>query len=396
MKNIDNKNRNSLTAPEKYKKYNVEMIDAYISLHPFALSKLSISLFNAILATQHNVKSKRYKLEESKRIFNNTYISLEDILNRCHPVKYNIENKSIENDMSNLMGRIQELDDNNIFYVWKFSKPITYMFVIERDIGLWKYFNPKAFVTPKTIKKIIALHKYMIDSMFDFEKKRGRRTKREEIEKSFINEFLNGIIDKTNPSVKNKIKNIEKDENYLDNLKHVINQIDDYEGYVQDELFLNRLPYHLQEKINITKKGENMDFNMLSNALVPQNENLIQEKPIKKKKRKITYHNNQTTFKDYKPFSNCNDFIKYYREIIKMHNEKANFYPIGSERMIATKIMDALIEKDRSKDTDFLRAWIRYYIQSYLNGNNIMKKEKTSLHSFFKTFDMYNNKYFKG
>jgi hypothetical protein len=410
MKNISNNQRNQLTEPENHKKINLEMIDAYLALHPLSLSKLSISIFNIIMDTKgnHEKDSQFYKYE-NKRIFNNLYVSLEDILNRCHPVKYNIENKNISNDISNLMGRIQELDDNNIFYIWKYGKPITYLFVMERDIGLWKYFNTNAYVTPKTIKKIIALSEYIIDSMCKFEKIKNRESTLQDIEMSFVNEFLQSIIKKMNPEVYNKIPKYIKHNNvkeYIKELNDHLNKIDDYEGFVEDDLFMNRLPYHLQDKI---KKEEKKELNMnvdiekkLSEMLIPKDENLVIKKTRKyeKKNHKISNvieaETVQTTFKQLNPFSNCNDFINYYREVIKSHNDNAAFYPLSSERTNATKIMDCLIENGKVSDMDFLRSWIRYYIQSYLHGNNIYKKDKTSLSNFQKTFEMYNKKYFRG
>jgi hypothetical protein len=406
-----NDRRNALTAPEHYKRCNIEIMDAYIALHPSSWSKLSSVLFNIIMDTKmhYQPNHRYYSRSEDKRIFNNKYITLEDILDRCHSVKYGADNKPMANDLSNLMGRLQELDDNNIFYIWKFNKPFTYMFVMERDIGVWKYFNPIACVTPRTLKKIVGLSNNMIDSMMKFEKTKGRKTYLKEVEKSFVNEFLLSIIEKMNPEVSVKIPRWSEGENiseYLTKLRDLLNLMDDSEGLEHDDLFIKRLPKHLQEKIecnvdeNQEKESKAMNTIELSNQLIPKNDNLMREKKTRVHKQKFSSTDalapKKITFTALDPFSNCNNFIRYYKEVIKTYNSDAKFYPPDTERVSATKIMDLLVQNGKSDDSDFLSSWIRYYIQSYLQGNNVYKKERTSLENFQKTFQTYEGKYFRG
>jgi len=406
-----NDRRNALTAPEHYKRCNIEIMELYIALHPSSLSKLSAVLFNIIMDTKmHYQPNHRYYSQfEDKRIFNNKYITLEDILDRCNPVKYGAENKSMASDLSNLMGRLQELDDNNIYYIWKFNKPFTYMFVMERDVGVWKYFNASACVTPRTLKKIVGLSNNMIDSMLKFEKAKGRQTSLKEIEISFVNEFLFSIIGKMNVDVSKKIPRWVEGENiseYLTKLRDLLNLMDDNEGLEHDEQFMKRLPKHLQEKIECkidknSEESETMNIAELSSQLIPKNENLLREKKVRVSKSKVVSKDilppKQSTFNyTFDPFLNCNNFIRYYNEVINSYNGEAKFYPIDTERDSAAKVMDLLIQNGKAEDVDFLRSWIRYYIQSYLQGNNIYKKERTSISNFQKTFKSYEGKYFRG
>jgi len=406
-----NDRRNALTAPEHYKRCNIEIMDLYIALHPASLSKLSAVLFNIIMDTKmHYQPNNRYysKLED-KRIFNNKYVTLEDILDRCHSVKYGAENKPVANDLSNLMGRLQELDDNNIYYIWKFNKPFNYMFVMERDVGAWKYFNSLGCVTPRTLKKIIGLSNSMIDAMLKFEKAKGRQTSLKEIEISFVNEFLLSIIGKMNVDVAKKIPKWvegEKISEYLTKLRDLLNLMDENEGLEHDELFIKRLPKHLQEKIQSKideeqEESEIMNIAELSSQLIPKNENLLREKKVRVSKTKVSstaiLAPKQETFSEsLDPFSNCNNFIRYYNSIIRSYNVEAKFYPPDTERDSATKVMDMLIQNGKAADIDFLRSWIRHYIQSYLQGNNVYKKERTSISNFQKTFKTYEGKYFRG
>lgn len=400
--------RNRLTEHEKnYKRYNTEVIDAYNALHPLSMSKLSMVIFNIIMDTKihRQPNSRYYSKNEDKRIFNNKYITLDDILDRCHPVKYGVDGKAKANDLSNLMGRLQELDDNNIFYIWKYGKPFTYMFVMERDIGVWKYFNDQGCVTPKTLSKILALSSSMIDNMVKFEKKKSRSVKLKDIEISFVQDFLPHVISKMHKDAQKKLSSwdchLEFSE-YIEELKKELSVMDDYEGLTEGDSFYDRLPCHLKEKIIDNKtSSENMNINQLTADLVPKNENLVvsNSKPQRKKKSPVSSESREptkATFQELNPFINCNQFMKYYREVVRLHNNRAKFYPVDTERIVATQIMDDLIYNGKQNDIDFLRSWIRYYISSYLNGSNVYKQDKTSLLNFKKTFPEYNSKYFRG
>ena len=399
--------RNMLTEHEQnYKRYNREIIDAYNALNPPTVSKLSMAIFNVIMFTKRHSQptSRDYNKNEARRIFNNQYVTLEDLLNRCSPIKYGVDKKPVANDVSNLMGRLQELDDKNIFYIWRYGKPYTYMFVMERDIGVWQYFNLYGCVTPKTVNKVVALSNSMIDTMICFEKTRGRPVKLSDVESSFVGDFIPQMIGKMNKKTADKLPLWNKTQaiaDYLTELRTALGKLDEYDGLEEDPLFLERLPIHLKTRIdNNGKKMESkkMDTNQLSQDLVPKDENLTKE-PRQKKKRIISSKESikpdRTSFKSIDPFANCNHFMKYYREVISLYNKNARFYPADSERTPATQIMDLLIQSGKSGDMEFLRSWIRYYIGSYLQGNNVYKQEKTSLVNFKKTFSSYEGKYFK-
>ncbi|MFA7219866.1 MAG: hypothetical protein WC119_05130, partial [Synergistaceae bacterium] len=317
--------------------------------------------------------------------------------------KYKLEGKLMKNDLSNLMGRLQELDDNNIFYIWKYGKPITYLFVMERDIGIWKYYNVDGCVTPKTLKKIVALSNSMIDSMVSFEKKRGRPVQLKDVEISFVGDFIPHMISKMNPNVANRIPKRDKGDNisdYLTLLRETLNKMEDYEGLKEDLLFHKRLPNNLADKLKQEKgKKSEMNTEQLTNDLVPKNDDLVGSKITKTRKRspsiKDSIQPKHMSFADLNPFDNCNKFLKFYRECIRMYNNNARFYPAQSERSTSAQILDMLIQSGKGGDIDFLRSWIRHYINSYLQGNNVYKEDKTSLSSFKKTFKSYEDKHFR-
>jgi len=400
--------RNELTAPEVYKRYNVAIIDAYNALHPLTFSKLSMVVFNVIMESKlHRQPGARdFNSNEDKRIYNNKHVTLEGLLDRCHPVKYGLEGKPMKTDLSNLMGRLQELEDNNIFYMWKYGKPFSYMFIMERDIGAWRYFNPTACVPPKTLSKIIVGFNGMVDTMARFEKNISRPLKLKSIEASFINELIPHIVSKMDKKVADKLPVFDEEQTvaaYLTDLRGTLEQFGEYDGLEERSDFLKRLPRHLAEKIEDklkkAKGKKKMNVAQLSRDLVPSDENLVKEPKTSKKTAKPTstksLNPEKTTFKSLDPFSNCNHLMKYYREVIRLYNNNAKFYPTDAERTPATQIMDLLIQHGKEGDTDFLRSWIRYYIGSYLQGGNVYKPEKTSLSNFKKTFKAYEGKYFR-
>jgi len=412
---------NDLTKPEHYKRCNLSLLDAYNALHPGTLTKVSYILFTCIMDTKMHRQptAKDYSITEDKRIYNNKYISLEDILDRYNPSKYKVDGKDMKNDMSNLMSRLQELDDNNIFYIWRYGKPFSYMFVMERNISLWKYYNKLAYVTPKTVSKVIESFHGMVREMFKFESSKNPTAQLKDVEDSFLSVFLPHMISKMKPIVGDKLpilNGVENSSEYLQKLRDIIGTMDEKEGFDIDEDFCKRLPIHLVNKLEGKSKDETqnreepkVNIDQLSKDLVPKEQDLVKEKKLKAKKiihtdsdsgdpkyssirpAKITFE----TAASENPFANCNQLTTYYRDVIKLHNSKARFYPFDSERLVATHIMDLMIKNGKEGNVDFLKAWINYYIGSYLQGNNIFKPGKTSLSSFQKTFSTYESKYFK-
>ncbi len=408
--NIDPLTINQLTEHEqRYKRINTVIIDAFGALHPPTLTKIGIILFNIIMETKRhcsNPNSKYYSEVENRRIYNSRYVSLEDLLDRCYPVKYGVEKKDMSTDISNIMKRIQDLEDMDIFYTWKYGSPYTYLFVMERDIGIWKYFNPIGFVTPKTLKKVVKCTNGMIDTMSRMEKSRGRTVVLKDIENSFLKDFLNNLILKMNPEISKLIPLWDGTQEiaiYLKSLRDSMEEMEDFEGQQYSDDFILRLPQHLRKKLNSNKtdeSGEDMNIDQLSKDLVPESGDIIRNKSSKASLGKVAKGESikakRMPFDSIDPFADCNQLMKYYRDVIFTYNKNARFYPYDSERIPATQIMDMLIEKGKSGDKDFLKSWIRYYISSSLQGGNVYKREKTSLLNFKKTFSTYEGKYFRG
>jgi hypothetical protein len=393
---------------ENYKLVSMSLMDSYNGLHPSSISKLAHVLFNYIIYNKmyRNPDNRYYSLEEDRRIYSNILITPESILKRIAPSKYGIDNKLISNDISNLTSRIQALEDNNVFYVWRYKQPYTYLFIMERDVGCWKYYNSSAFVTPKTLKKIVRSAHCIIDTMVKLEGKRERGVDLRDIEISFGN-FLNRMIDKLNPSVIKELSrwvDAANMKDYVTRLSADLRPIDDFQGQTFAPDFINRLPDPVRNEIlnkktktteKVEKKGEKMSTEMLELDLVPENENITKRHRTRKPKVKDdALAPTATLFAAIDPFHNSHSFVRYYRSVIKSHNPDAKFFSLDLEAAEAEQILDLLIKNKKQNDLKFLKRWILNYFSLYLKDNNVYKPEKTTLSAFVKTFSAFNDNYY--
>tara|TARA_R110000824_G_scaffold8450_2_gene38458 strand:+ start:17739 stop:18959 length:1221 start_codon:yes stop_codon:yes gene_type:complete len=386
-----------------WKTYNPLVLDSYNCLHPAQLSKTSIALYSMINYNKMNRKEEdpKFNAFEQHRRYNTLSISLEDILKRSNPVKYGIEKKDIANDLSNLKKTIHQLDENNIFYVWRYKQPFTYMFFIEPDIWSWKYYNPNAYIGPINVRRVLCGTDKIIKAMISFEEKRERTVSSTKIEES-CGEFFGQLIKRMNPKIQSSLTQWDGGnvKSYSKTLIQELNKLEDYEGVEISNDFIDRLPEYISRKIGTTlkkkkRKGDNMDVSELEAALVPKNENLVVQKKAKKTKVKgkdgINAKIHRTKRLD--PFKNPNNLLDFYKSAIKLHNNEAKFFSFTSEVHLAEEVLDALTEGGRDNDIQFLKSWIKYFAGKELSGDKAKNEHKTSLSSFKSTFNKYNKSY---
>lgn len=402
---------------EGYKLVSMNLLSCYNGIHPDSLSKLSNVIFNIILHNKMYIKKgdNKYKENEAKRIFSTILSQPSDLAYNIHPVKY-LNGESTENDISNIVKRIDELEEYNMFYVWKFKQPYTYIYIMERYINSWKYYNKKGILSIKSLRKITSLTKDLIDTMICLENKRDRSPNKEEIEESF-GYFINKLLTKIDPNIEKQLTKFTKGINiysYISTLVGELKKIENTENIEYDEQFINRLPTSIKNKLlklhsnshtnanTPTKVNEGEDMNLEMSELIPQNPNIVKAKKTKiNKQREIAINilNSEKgpeaedgSFNNENPFKNPRAFTIFYRSSIKLYNGKAVFYDFVSEIKNAADIMDLLLKNNRN-DLKFLKAWIRNYLTFALTGNNVYKEEKTSLKTFKDSFEKYNNIY---
>jgi hypothetical protein len=342
----------------------------------------------------HKESSKFYDKQEDKRIYTSLSVTPITLLENLNPVKYCAEGKDASKDVGNMAKRINELDENNIFYVWKCGYPKNYMFVMERDIGIWKYYNPKSYVVPKTLKKILLSTRAMTDNMHRILQEDGDRITIHDVRRSFAS-FISHIVDKLNPSVSKDIPRFNESENYRDYIKSVNNKVkemDDYDGYEEDEMFIKRLPLEVQLKTRPSRRKRAKANRELESELLPSDENLVKKKARRNKRVAVNGEEAKLeTFKEIEPLKNAKSLFQYYRSIIASQNNDAKFNDYILEVRYAASVLDKL--KNDNQDIEFFRSWSLFYLESKLKGNNIRNKDKTSLKSLENTYGEYNSRY---
>lgn len=99
-------------------------------------------------------------------------------------------------------------------------------------------------------------------------------------------------------------------------------------------------------------------------------------------------------FESIDPFKNTKTFVSFYRSIIRSYGDMIVEFPgHGADREYAARTMDSLIDIGREKDLVFLRAWIKYYAEYKLKGDDFENYNKTSIRSFNGTLEEYQKKH---
>lgn len=401
----EHKIRNLLTEHKNnYKLYNPYLQQAYFALNPPSLSKISGIIFNEILLNKRYVRedSDLYSEAEDKRIYNSTSVTPESILMQYNPSKYAVNSRDMQQDVGNLVKKLNELDDLNIFYIWKAGFPHVYMFFIERDIGIWKAFNDKGVITPKSLLKIIKWDNKIVECMTGMLKNEGQNLTKKEVENSF-GAFINRLIDKMNPKVSPKLSVWKgKGElcDYINVLASELRAMDPYEGLEQDSNFINKLPLKIRNKLLPKTKEKKMDLFDVEADIVPKEANIVSLKKTRKKKllkeeeiEGIEAEVSTYSMQESNPFENCNDLISLYRDMIRANRKNVKFSDFSSNRKDATEVIDLMIENRRNNNKDFLRGWIMYYINTYLSPHLTNDVSKTSMLALKKTFSEFNMRY---
>jgi hypothetical protein len=385
-----------------YKKVNPYIWEGYYGL-PNSLSKLASIIFSLILKTKlYGDKAKEKSIDEDRRIYTDITIIISDILNEWDHPKYSKGQDMLAN-ISNMNKRIRELDDNNVFYCWRYKN--VYMFVMERDFRTWKFYNSSGCLIPKTLKKISVVGNDMISCMIRSIRKVHTEVNKSELESSF-GHFINRLIDKMNPLVVTEVikwDGIQEISEYLAQLNEGIKNMEDYKGLILADNIFDNLPLSLSKKLQklhdeVTRGDmkKTKSIKSIEDEITPANPNLVRHHHVKKEKKSKPSDKVQayTYDGDIDPFKNALHFIKYYSALLSQFAQggRISCASIESDSLYATQILDLLQEKGRSNKV-FLNAWVRYFYEYKLKGNKALKTKYTSLKNLKETFEEYNNRY---
>lgn len=406
--------RNMLTEYSlNYRYINSPLWYCYIGLGG-KLSQLANYLFCKILDSRLYGEKAKTKSNEDKRIYTDVQMTMERILRDINPNK-NYEEKNLASDKGNLMRRVKELEDLNIFYYWKHGD--FFIFVMERDIGCWRFYNSKGRVVPKTLRKIVVLAGDMVKYMIDIHKKNNIHVSEEEIRLSY-GKFLRKMIGKLNPLVAHSLP-IWGDNSlgdYLKKLKESLDGMHEYSGLTQADDFVKKIPPTVARKLEkyideairrhskstegvMIKQIEKHEVKSLELELVPKDQNIVKKRRERKLKTNIKMPEHLSEPSEPKlyrydgevnPFKDAKEFMRYYRAFLTMKFFKSvNFDGYQNDAIYAAQILDILIANKRN-DKVFLNGWLSHFCDQKLKGTKAYKTKYTSMKALKETFVEFN------
>lgn len=359
------------------------------------------------------------EIREDKRIYNDNIpndVELAEFV-------FNIPNAH-DTNWSNLLKRIKELDDNNIFYVWSYKRH--YMFVLERDFGIWKVYNDKGCVVPHMIAKVASICGDMVSCMrYQMYDCYGKEKERD-IQNSF-GEFMNDMIDKMNPKVAKMFAKWNIDLNfgdYMEGVRKLSKSMNPFEGLEESDDFYDKIPMDTRRyliggraKIGIRNRGKTMNKNEepimkkdldktkidMEAELVPSNSNIVEETKTRTRKPKVI-NESEGLEPEITPYvveknvlKHAGTLVKYYHaKMREVSDNEVKLCNADAERSSAGPIIDS-IKGTGYEGTDlmvFLDGWIEYYVRNVLKDRRLKNTEHTSITALHKTFDKFVNEEF--
>jgi len=392
------KNRKKLTDPDRhYKRISTEIMAAYNGL-PNRLSKAAIGLFSLFIRSKiHGPKGIALKgNNEDKRIYTDVPITSDTLLREIDPIKYADGKDSVKNQQ--YMGKmLRWLHDNNIFYCWTYKR-VHHIFIVEREVGCWKIYNPIGCVTPDSMLKIIGGYVYMMDCMVSY-CVGARPIDREDIENSF-GCFLNEMIGKMNSTVASSLprwRSSCKLSKYVQDLALVLKTKALWEGLKEHPSFYKRLSPALANRLKSdvpVEEGDNM-VSKMEKEIVPMKATVgKQHKPHEKRLVEEKADRPTSPLQDFSemkgPFTDSKQFAQYYRRTIKsLKGDRIILNPFDKDATEAGAVMDRLIEAKKN-NVSFLDAWIKYFAEEKLKGTKGKSRNFSSVKHFGETFQEYN------
>jgi len=418
---IINSISNSSEIKGNYKRISTSLLLCYNGLSE-GLKSIALFLFYKYLHTMlyGDIAVQNGKRDDI-RIYIDSYVDVKDIAMNIYSSKYcNTSRNSYRADISNIIQRLNQLDSDNIFYIWKYKK--CRIFIIEREFLVWKYYNLCATVPPKTIRKILDLSQMLIQQMIRFLQQNNIKYNETDVQLSFAY-FINSMVKRMNPLLISEIEPFFDHYNvfdYINKLKCIINSKDKFEMTQIDGIFFNRLPQCIAESIlnNVRKLGGNEIVNkyskQLTSELIPSTPHLVRRKRgmVKKNKKNIVtntiddeqlFHEKhrcplvpeaKNYSEDYNPFEDSRKMVSYYRSFLRIKiGGKINFMLFENDVTYAAQILDVLSDNNR-KDKVFLNAWLNYFVANYLKGDKKLRRKYTAMKIFLETFNEFSEKHF--
>ena len=223
------------------------------------------------------------------------------------------------------------------------------------------------------------------------------------------------MIEKMNPLIASeKLLRWTGKENiyeFLNGLLEDINLLKEYDGLVEDDTFMARLPFCVRQKYqDVIKKEEDMNINVdiqiekdLEKDLVPKNSNLAKKQRKQRAKKKVDPEKSPAPqkaskvsySKEINPFKDSQQFVYYYKAFLQQCSGTTSirFDNFSSDVEVAGSVLDLLHDSNR-KTREFLDTWLEYFFEHNLKGNKMYQVKNTSIRTFRYTFERFNETFY--
>ncbi|TRZ82901.1 hypothetical protein D4R86_01110 [bacterium] len=380
------------------------MWNCYIGLKCSQMKVASCLMSNLLSNKMYNDS------QQDRRIYTSVCLTVEDVLAEMNSAKY-YNGANIETDVANLRKRFIELHGGNIFYQWKYRG--LYIFIMERNFRAWTYYNSKATVPPRTLKRLLPLLSKIMARMATFYKvKNGVVSDRVKLENS-LGCFVNNMLSKMAIVVSKDLPRWENNKSlfeYVLKLEALLANIDDEEGLEEDDGFMFRLPPSVRKEVFKERGIVEADImtKLDMEKIIPQNGKLGDKKKrkvsdkVKKTKTKTKSNVDPTVAIEAQPliyeiainpFEDAKMFVKFFQKGVRNFNNNAILPYIGAETKDAGLIMDKMKDEGRKDDREFLLSWMRWHFQYNLKGQKIYNIKHTCVKKFGETFTDYSSTY---
>jgi len=401
-----------------YKLVNLYLQACYGAIKPERRAIIASTLFRLSFGDKRYAKvtDPNFDPVEENRIYNRSKITNADLLREIDPVKYGNGGISTAKNESDVNKVIRDLDADNIYYRFSCGKPAFCIYVYEREIRCWRYFNSYGCVIPKTLKKIILVSADMIEVMNGFIQagERNANFDLSRVQDGFGN-FINRLIWKMNPSVVAELPQWDDNkhiESYIEDLMAKLSGMGDYDGLEIHPDFEMNIPPSVRGRLErLEKKYKSINAEVIPvkklKELVPPSSKSNVGKLRRKKTKNVTKFPTMEKinkdevevddgrpaligFESINPFEDEPSFVRFYIYVVQAQNKTAN---IKFDTTQAARIIDKLSDCGR-RDKSFLKAWIEWYVVNKLRGSKIYKPKYTSLQAFGETLADYNKRFF--
>lgn len=351
---------------------------------------IAVSLFNRIIS---NVYLQTLKVDEEVLRVGSLWsnpITIHDVMSDSFS-GFSSESK-YRSAKNNYNMYITDLLENKVFY--RFGKNNFYAYTYEKNVFSWGYMcKDFSYIYPQTLKRLIKTEGDLWDLFWNV-KKPGSESYVMELDEFMFNfaSFIDDKIVYMAPSVKNLFRRFDKiSENarlYIDEIKKILENVDDFAGYEEDCMFNNQsMPISLQEKFGELVPSDEKNYTHQKN-----NRSRSQLYGVRRKLVKFKEVENLEE-SELKVSENPEHLLSLFERRVKsirgFEKDRVVFKNIALECLACKELYDLLVGLKVNKES-FIREWIDWYVHHRLDIK--INAGHVAINSMIKTFNEFSEK----